>query len=488
MNKKERMRVMKRRKREMKYAAGVAKISLAAAMVLFVVIIVAIEAAPSFLRPKISDALIKRDFEKAEKLSGYIGEEEVMTTQKRITYIKAEDLLKEGRYDDAAAMFTSLGSFLDSLTRAMEAGYKKAENALESNEYLQAAELFAYVGGYSDAMDRRSECFYRYAQEKLSAGELDEALKYFTQLGDYLDSAEMRVQTAIALTGIEDGEEAILASMQMSQEELEQLSLLNDMRGRILRGWVAVGYEHTAARKADGTCVAAGDNTYGQTDVSNWHNVSYIDCGAAHTVALLDDGTCVAAGDNTYGQSEVSAWQNVRAISAGAYDTYAVTYDGKLLHTGFSDIEEIEGWSGLTEVSAGSYAVCALYRDGSMLSSKADMVLIADEALYETDVSTAYSAAVTMTGDALTTFDGLNWSYIAMISAGSSGVMGIDADGNVLSHFFRDSVSFEFEDAPALLVAAGGAHHAVLYEDGTVKVYGQNTKGQAETDGWNLFN
>lgn len=487
MKKNDKARIMKRRKREKRFAKGAFQISAIAALVLFVLVIVIVEAAPSFLRPRIKDALAVRDFEKALRLSEYIGEEEVVMTEKQTRYIQAEDLLMNGEYDEAAQMFISLGSFQDAATRVMQAGYKKAEAALKEKRYSEAAELFALVGGYSNAMERRSECNYCLADQKYQQGELDEALKMFSQLGAYSDSAQRRVQIAIELTGIQDGELALMEATRMSPEELQMLSLLNEKRNDVKRGWLAVGYEHTAAKKADGTVVAAGDNTYGQTEVSGWSDVVYVDAGAYHTVALRSDGTVVAAGDNTHGQINVSGWSNVSAISAGAYDTYAVTFDGRLLHTGFSDASDIEGWSGLTAVSAGSYGVTALYQDGSMLSSVSDFVIHTDETLYETDVSTGYAVCVTLDGDAYATFGGIDWEHMAMISAGASGVLGIDANGNVLSHFFRESVSFDFHKSGAVTVAAGGAHHAVLYEDGTVKVYGENASGQADTENWQLF-
>lgn len=487
MKKKDKARIMMRRKKEMKFAGGVFRISAILAVFLLILAIIAVEAAPSFLRPKIKNALAARDFERAEKLAEYIGEDEVLLTDKKIRYIQAEDLLAAEQFDEAARMFSLLGDYEDASVRVLQTGYKNAEHALANGRYEEAAELFARVSGYSNAMEMRNESNYRLADEKVLGGALDEALSLFTMLGDYSDSRERSIQTAVQLTGIEDGEQALLAASGMSQEELEKLNRLNEIRENILYGWLAVGYDHTVARKADGTCLAAGDNSFGQTDVGEWRNVVFVDAGAAHTVALMEDGTVAACGDNSYGQTNVSKWSNVRAIAAGAYDTYAVTHDGKLLHTGFSDSNEISGWTNVSQVSAGSYAVTALSENGQMLSSAAKLLIHANEAFIQSDVSTAYSAALTAQGRVYSTFDGLEWKSIAVISCGASGMMGIDADGEVCAHFFRNSVGYSFEEKPARFVAAGGAHHAVLYDDGTVKVYGSNEHGQANTDTWKLF-
>ena len=487
MNKKDKARIMMRKKKEKKFAGAVFKISVILAAFLLVVIIIVVEAAPSFIRPKIKHALAARDFESAEKLAGYIGEEEAAQTNKKIRYIKAEDLLQDGQYDEAENMFSMLGAYEDSATRVMQVRYKKAEHVLNEGRYEEAAALFARVSGYLNAMEMRSEAYYRLADEKISQGALDEAMQIFTMLGDYSDSAQRRVQTAIELTGIEDGELALIAASGLTQEELESLNKLNEFRESILRGWVAVGYEHTVARKADGTCVAVGDNTYGQTEVGAWKNVVCIDAGAAHTAALLEDGTVVACGDNTYGQTNVADWTNVKAIALGAYDTYAITNDGALLHTGYSDVKEIAGWTGLEEISAGSYALSALTRNGAMLVLPEKLLLNGNEPFVLTDVSTAYSAGLTARGNVISSHKEIAWEQVAYLSCGASGIMGIDVNGNVLGEFFRDTEKYEFDRKPAVLVCAGGAHHAVLYEDGSVKVYGANDKGQADTENWKLF-
>lgn len=39
------------------------------------------------------------------------------------------------------------------------------------------------------------------------------------------------------------------------------------------KGTIAAGRGHTVALKSDGTVVAVGDNTYGQCNVSSWHNI-----------------------------------------------------------------------------------------------------------------------------------------------------------------------------------------------------------------------
>ena len=80
------------------------------------------------------------------------------------------------------------------------------------------------------------------------------------------------------------------------------------------------------ALKTDGTVVAWGLNSSGQTDVpAGLVDVAAIAAGGRHTVALKADGTVVAWGFNDAGQTDVPAGlSDVTAIAAGASHTVAL--------------------------------------------------------------------------------------------------------------------------------------------------------------------
>ena len=74
------------------------------------------------------------------------------------------------------------------------------------------------------------------------------------------------------------------------------------------------------------------------------------------------------------------------------------------------------------------------------------------------------------------------------VSASGTAILGLDLQGRVLAHFFRagDAVDFSsFTDVRA--IAAGGTHFALVLDDGSVKVLGENSRGEAETADWDLF-
>ena len=87
---------------------------------------------------------------------------------------------------------------------------------------------------------------------------------------------------------------------------------------------VAAGGYNSLALKSDGTVVAWGDNTYGQSTVpTGLAGVVAIAASGYHSLALQSDGTVVAWGGNSYGQSTVPASvSGASAIAAG--DTHSL--------------------------------------------------------------------------------------------------------------------------------------------------------------------
>ncbi len=81
---------------------------------------------------------------------------------------------------------------------------------------------------------------------------------------------------------------------------------------------VAAGAYHSLALTSNGTVVAWGDNTFGQTNVpASLTNATAIAAGWYHNLALKSNGTVVAWGDNSFGQTNVPAsLTNISAIAA----------------------------------------------------------------------------------------------------------------------------------------------------------------------------
>jgi alpha-tubulin suppressor-like RCC1 family protein len=94
---------------------------------------------------------------------------------------------------------------------------------------------------------------------------------------------------------------------------------------------IAAGNLDSLVLKSDGTVVAWGNNSYGQTSVPAalqspaTAHVSAIAAGDLHSLALKSDGTVVAWGYNGSGETNVPAGlSGVTAIAAGWYHNLAL--------------------------------------------------------------------------------------------------------------------------------------------------------------------
>jgi hypothetical protein len=131
------------------------------------------------------------------------------------------------------------------------------------------------------------------------------------------------------------------------------------------------------ALKSDGSVLAWGDNSYGQTNVPlpAQNGVVAIAAGGRHNLVLKTNGSVVAWGDNLYGQVNVpaAAQSSVVAIAGGFYHSVALKADGSVVAWGL--------WtSGQTNVPAfaqsGVGAIAAGWQHTVALATTAQLVLL----------------------------------------------------------------------------------------------------------------
>jgi len=108
------------------------------------------------------------------------------------------------------------------------------------------------------------------------------------------------------------------------------------------------------ALRSDGTVVAWGYNSNGQTNVpAGLSNVVALAAGLDHSLALRDDGTVAAWGGNDFGQVSVPAGlADVVAITAGENHSLALRSDGSVVAWGMDDLGQTEPPVFLTNVVA----------------------------------------------------------------------------------------------------------------------------------------
>ena len=400
-------------------------------------------------------------------------------------YKAAQERMDAGEYDSAAEAFSELGNYKDSPQKAEDAvhekAYQKAQTLLASEEYDQAAEAFTALGAYKDSAQKAKDAMqgkadretYGKARTLMDAGEYAKAMIMLSKL-NYKDSADQ----------LQKVKEAYWVSQRAS---------------------LAAGRGHTVGLRSDGTVVAAGENNYGQCNVSGWMDIVTVAAGASHTVGLRSDGTVtataytygslniynfqyrvgdwtdivavaagwwhtvglrsdgtvVAAGENNYGQCNVSDWTDIVAVAAGEYHTVGLRSDGTVVATGWNDYGEcdVSGWTDIVAVAAGWWHTVALRSDGTVVA-----------------------AGLNRDGQC----DVSGWTDIVAVAAGGGHTVGLRSDGTVVAvgddQYGQCSGLSGWKDIVA--VAAGADFTVGLYSDGTVATAGTNMEGKRNVRRW----
>jgi alpha-tubulin suppressor-like RCC1 family protein len=119
---------------------------------------------------------------------------------------------------------------------------------------------------------------------------------------------------------------------------------------------IAAGQNHSLALKADGTVIAWGDGSAGQTAVRDGlTGVVAIAAGFFHGLALKSDGTVVAWGQTYDTPARVPAGlTGVVAIAAGGYNSVALKADGTVVAWGVPEGSIVpEGLRGVVALAGG---------------------------------------------------------------------------------------------------------------------------------------
>lgn len=438
---------------------------------------------------KLETLLAAGDTDTVRRLAPELGDETAAESfLARCDYLDAERAFARGDWAAAREFYAAAGSWEDSAEMVKLCDYRRADALYASGQLEEAETLFSSLGGYSNAADRALDCRYDRAAALESSGALNEAAALFDTLGPYRDAEERLLRIAKAATGLSNAEEALSAFRGMSPEARAKMVALGSAREALPQGVIAVGFYHTVGVCPDGSVVACGDDSYGQCAVGELHDVKAVAAGAYHTVALHSDGTVSALGRNSEKQCDTSSWRNITAIAASDYATFGLTKEGRLVCTGFYDYSEPRQWPGLSAAAGGSYNLAALRTDGTVWTYPKLKNTDVLRGCVGLAVNTGYAVGVMPDGSVVSSvFDLSSWQDVIAVSASGTAILGLDLNGKVLAHFFRESDALDlssFTDVKA--IAAGGTHFALVLSDGSVKVLGQDKHGEAETAGWVL--
>ena len=424
-------------------------------------------------------ALTSGDWEQAAVYAEQAGDDSLRF---EAVYQSAEQLLANGDYAQAEQAFLSLGAYSDAQNRVKECRYGAANALFRAGDDEGAAEAFFALIPYADSLDRYRDCRYRTAERLLTEGDTYAAFAAFEALIPYADCEARATEIALQLTGETDPQRAIAFAKGYSEEDWLRKEQLFTARSAVTRGRIAVGNEYAVFLFADGHAEAVGEGAQGQCNVAAFRNVKAVAAGYLHTLGLKEDGTVVAAGDNRYEQCSVADWTDVVSIACGAWDSFGVRADGTLLHCGFSTYD-LTGWTELAAVFACETALIGMRQDGTLLCTAAEGRF--PGSFCDAAITTGTAFALTEEGTVRCENDEVAaWHDIAAITNSASVLIGICADGSLLTHplipcdrTYLNALAVEQNVAE---VAAGGSFAVVLHRDGTLSGCGALPPAVAE--------
>lgn len=309
---------------------------------------------------------------------------------------------------------------------------------------------------------------YNKAISLQEAGDYREAIELYNSLGDYKDATEKCI----------------------------------DLWGYItVRDTVSAGHSFTVALKNNGTCVAAGDDDWGETDVSGWRDIVAVSAGTNYTLGLRSDGTVLVVGNNADDACNVGDWSRIVSIAAGDNHSVGLRADGTVVAVGYNKYDQcdVSGWNNIIAIAAGEYHTVGLKSDGTVVytgkdkyqydfDNWTDIVAISAPAHSSYTVGLKADGTVVMEGSMRHSYynDEIEaWTNIVSISANIDHIVGLRADGTVVAIGDDDDGKLNVSGWRNIVAITTGYNHTVgLSADGTVVATGRNDDGECNVSNW----
>jgi alpha-tubulin suppressor-like RCC1 family protein len=253
---------------------------------------------------------------------------------------------------------------------------------------------------------------------------------------------------------------------------------------------------HIIGLRADGTAVAAGNNTYGQCNIDSWTDIIHVAAGHWHTVGVKADGTVIATGWNDYGQCDVAGWTDIVQVAAGLFHTVGVKSDGTVVATTISKPSDDDGqcdvadWTDIAQVSAAWDHTVGLKADGTVVATGDNYPGQGDVSEWTdiTQVAAGYYHMVGLKSDGTAVAVGANWtrqcdvdSWTDIVQvAACSDTFGLKSDGTVVNVYGYHVGGW----TDIIQISANGWYTVGLKSDGSVVAQGDKLWGQCAVDGW----
>jgi hypothetical protein len=264
---------------------------------------------------------------------------------------------------------------------------------------------------------------------------------------------------------------------------------------------IDAGTYHNVGVKSDGTCVAVGNNNYGQCNVSSWTDIIQVACGDYHTVGVKSDGTCVVVGRNNYGQCDVSSWTNIVKIACGLYFTIGIKEDGTCVAVGRNNYGQcnVSSWTDIKQVTGGYNHSIGLKTNGTCVATGSNTDGQCDVSSWTNikQVACCWYHTVGVKEDGTCVAVGWNgsnqcdvgsWTNIVQVAGGYDFTIGLKEDGTVIAVGSNYHETYDVGSWTNIKqIACGDSHTIGLKEDGTCVAVGKNKYGECDVSTFDLF-
>lgn len=204
--------------------------------------------------------------------------------------------------------------------------------------------------------------------------------------------------------------------------------------------------DHAVILQADGTVVSSDGNS----EVSEWKEITSIAAGANHTVGLKSDGKVVCAGSSE--ACEVSDWNNISSVYAGDEITVGLTSDGEVVSSG-GNATAVNGQTNIRHVGISDNLIVLTTKDGTV--------------------------SVYPIGSANVSLSTSGWSDIQSTAVGNNLIAGLAKDGTVkVAYSDEDVVTKVSEWKNIKYLAANGSTLVGVNASGNMFGAGDNTYNQ----------
>ena len=239
---------------------------------------------------------------------------------------------------------------------------------------------------------------------------------------------------------------------------------------------VSVNGDFVLGLKDDGTVLAAGRNDRGQCNVSDWSDITKISAGNAYSLGLKSDGTALCAGIPDYDLTGISHWENLRDIDAGSCFAIGASNSGEQLFAGCGEFD-INLWfqaDTADKVWENKEDEIRFWNSLAAVRTAGDNILALDsngELRYFGFTAVGDMPEFTKT---IADFDVSHYNGAVLFDDGTALVWGDNSHGQCPS----------FEPNGISQLSLGASHSVFLRSDGTVFACGNNDFGQRDVSHW----